>query len=84
MKLINNNKLLELEFSEDELNLFDRIIDIPMSAFGLDQLIVKTKLDIEEIRIIKKKIHSLLEKKSFLLTVSYSEFASLKKIFKNL
>jgi len=83
MKLIKkSNQLLKIEFSMDELNLLDRVIDVPLSAFGLEQLLEKTKLNIDEIRLIKKKIDYLVEMKSFKATISYQEFINLKKIFK--
>jgi len=83
MKLLkNSNQLLELEFSADELNLFDRVIAVPLLAFGLDQLVEKTKLNIDKIRLIKQKINVLLEKNlSFYLLVIQSLLV-LKKYLK--
>lgn len=83
MKILEKNSLmLVMEFSDDEIKLLDRVVEVPLSAFGLNELLEKTKFSLDEIKLIKEKIESCLESKTNILKIEPSQFFKLKTIFK--
>lgn len=83
MKLLkSNNKILEIEFNIDEIELLNRVIDVPLHAFGRDELLEKTKIGLDKIESIKRKIQFKDDGKSQILDIIDEDYAILKEIFR--
>ena len=83
MKLINKDlNKLAIEFSSDELEILDRVIEVPLSAFGLNELLAKTGLSLDKIKDIKRVIEIVMKENLLILTISIIDYVNLRNIFK--
>ncbi len=62
MKLIHSSRyLVTLGFTRNELEILNRVLDVPLLAFGLEKFLTKINVPRERIAQINKKIRDTLQ-----------------------
>ena len=75
----NSNRI---EFELDELELINRVLNVTLHAFGLDEVIKKTQIQKKEIEQTNNKIKSAIEENRLNIEFDSNELILLAKAFK--